>query len=181
MKLSRWEHYAQKVIFGDVTQLVATQGKFIRLGGISYTEFKLYLMSLIWRMGVSTLDFFAGVKLGPYEQKLRHRLIHDDPGEPHEYPCIITGVLFQGKFEPAWISPPNLVKVDNAHCYRCIISGVLYCFYVTERGISIDASQVSINKAGNFLMSVERLEDIAFLYKYVLQHNKALNMSGTSR
>jgi hypothetical protein len=78
--LSRWESYAKEVIFDSEAQFVSKHGKHIRLGNIDYHRFKLYLLSLIWRMGVSSLKMFKAVSLGPYEQLLRRRLLAEDPG-----------------------------------------------------------------------------------------------------
>ena len=62
--LSRWETYAKKVIFDREAQFVSKAGKHIRLGNIDYHRFKLYLLSLIWRMGLSSLKMFKAVSLG---------------------------------------------------------------------------------------------------------------------
>jgi hypothetical protein len=174
-KLSRWESYAKKVIFEDETHLIGRTGNFVRLGGISYREFKLYLLSLLWRMGISGLEIFSQVYLGPYEEKLRVHLIEENPGLPSEYPCFITGVLLGGRFEPGWISPPERIKVNGTFCYRMIISGVLYSFFVTERALAFDAGQVAINEEGNFLMTIEHAENIKFLREYLMQQSKAIH------
>ena len=174
-KLSRWESYAKKVIFEDEARLVGRDETFVRLGGISYHEFKLYLLSLLWRMSVSSLKYFSRVSLGPYEEKLRIRLLHETPGLTTDYPCIITAVLFQGRFEPGWIIPPDRIRYDGAYCYRVLISGILFTFIVTERPLPFDAGQVAINEQGNFLMTIDHLENIKFLREQLKQHIKALH------
>jgi hypothetical protein len=174
-KLSRWEAYAKKVIFGEEAHLISRVGEFVRVGGVSYREFKLYLLSLLWRMSISSLKYFSDVSLGPYEEKLRIRLFNEDPGLPTDYPCFITAVLFQGRFESSWIIPPDRINYQGIHCYRVLISGILYTFFITEKPLPFDAGQVAINEQGNFLMAVSRLEDIKFLWEVVMRHSKALN------
>ena len=174
-KLSRWEKYAQKVIFKNETHLVGKNEAACRIGGIKYADFKLYLLSLIWRMGVSSLEMFSDVSLGPHEEKIRLLLLADDPGKPGDYPCLMTGVLFNGKFEPTWITAPDRIKAVGRHCYRIVISGILYCFFVSNRALDFDASTVAINTDGTFLMRVKHLQDIQFLHKRVEMHSKALN------
>ena len=174
-KLSRWESYAKRVIFGEETYLISREGEFVRLGGVSYREFKLYLLSLLWRMSISSLRYFSDVSLGPYEEKLRVSLLNEDPGSPADYPCFITAVLLRGRFEASWIIPPEHIRVHGVHCYRMVISGILYTFWVTNKPLVIDASQIAINEQGNFLMTVEHLEKIEFLREQVMQHSKALN------
>jgi len=67
------------------------------------------------------------------------------------------------KFEPSWTSPPDVTRVDHTRCYRCLISGIIYAFFATDKPIGFDASQIAINKAGDFLMTVKPLTEIPFL------------------
>ena len=175
-RLSRWESYAKKVIFDEESFLVGRNGNIIRIGGIKYKEFKLYLLSLIWRMGISSLDAFSEVSLGPYEEKLRTALLNENPGSSAHYPVLLTAVLFEKKFRQEWILPPELVKVGNKHCYRFLLSGVLYSFFVTDKKFLFDVSKASINEDGTFLMNVEHLENIPFLLDRVIAHSKVLNL-----
>lgn len=173
-KLSRWESYAKKVIFGEEAFFENRIGRHVLLGGISYLEFKLYLLSLLWRMSVSKLKHFSEVSLGPYEEKIRLHLLNEDPGCATDYPCLITAVLFQGSFETGWIIPPTLVKVNGVHCYQVVISGILFTFWVTKKPLAIDAKLVAINEKGNFLLAVEHIENIEFLRELVSRHSKAM-------
>jgi hypothetical protein len=74
-----------------------------------------------------------------------------------------------------WIIPPDRIKYNGAHCYRILIAGILYTFIVTEKPLPIDAGQIAINEQGNFLMTIDCLENIEFLREQVTQHSKALN------
>ncbi len=49
------------------------------LPGVDYSKFKLFLMSLVWRAGAASGDFWETVKLGPHEEKLRSRIRAGDP------------------------------------------------------------------------------------------------------
>jgi hypothetical protein len=174
-KLSRWEAYASKVIFGKEAYQIERVGEFVRVGGVSYPEFKLYLLSLLWRMSISTLKYFSDVSLGPHEEQIRLCLLNENPSKPIDYPCFITAILFQGRFHPDWIFPPMRSKVNGAHCYAVVISGILYTFFITKKPLPVNAEQVAISERGNFLMAVSRLEEIPFLYEILMQHSKAQN------
>jgi hypothetical protein len=174
-KFSRWETYANKVIFGKEAYQIERVGEFVRVGGVSYHEFKLYLLSLLWRMSISTLKYFSAVSLGPHEEKIRLCLLNENPGKPIDYPCFITAIQFQGHFKPDWIFPPVRSKVRGVHCYAVVVSGILYEFFITKKPLPINAEQVAINEQENFLMAVSRLEEIPFLYEILMQHSKAQN------
>jgi len=65
------------------------------LSNIDYSVFKLFLLSLLWRAGVSRREEFKEVELGPHAERLRSMIFKKDPGLCHEYPCIVfrlTGV-----------------------------------------------------------------------------------------
>ncbi|MGI8967036.1 MAG: hypothetical protein ACR2H1_13250, partial [Limisphaerales bacterium] len=55
-----------------------------------YRPLKLFLMSVLWRVGVASGDFFRCVDLGPHEARLRKMLHAENPGEPDDYGCLIT-------------------------------------------------------------------------------------------
>lgn len=63
----------------DPPGLVA--GKILLLTNLPYRPLKLFRLSLLWRMSVSSLREFALVKLGPHEERIRQMLLQDDPGQ----------------------------------------------------------------------------------------------------
>ena len=56
------------------------------LGGIDYGRFRLYGLSILWRMGASRLPVFSAVKLGPHQEHLRGALLREDPLCETQYP-----------------------------------------------------------------------------------------------
>jgi hypothetical protein len=56
-----------------------------------YARFKLFLLSLLWRVSISSRPFFDKVKLPPdVGEDLRRMLLSQTPGEIYEYPCVIA-------------------------------------------------------------------------------------------
>jgi hypothetical protein len=64
---------------------------------LQYDKLKLFLMSLLWRMGISKLPFFKQVDLGLHLEKLRLALLGEDPLPAERYPCLLVAVQFSGK------------------------------------------------------------------------------------
>lgn len=82
-------------------------------------------------MGVSKADFFKEVNLGAkHEKVLRLALMSEDPLDPLQYPCALTGVLIGGTFNPDGILPPSRVRGAYDHGYCVLIGGFLYHFIV---------------------------------------------------
>lgn len=98
----------------------------VTISGIDYPSFKLFHLSVLFRCGVSSLLQFAGVKLGPHEQRMREMLLHGDPGHPDEY-AIQGYVLVRGGV-PEWrmIAGPRKVRFDGHTVYETVYAGCVW-------------------------------------------------------
>jgi hypothetical protein len=65
--------------------------------GFDYAKAKLFLLSLLWRMGISELHFFSGITLGHHERKIRKMLLSEDPGKAEVYACQLRIIEFNGR------------------------------------------------------------------------------------
>ncbi len=68
-KLGRWENYAEKVLNGSphvkMPKVVRTEDDLIQsVSDIDYQQFKLFLLSIVWRASATNLPFFREVALG---------------------------------------------------------------------------------------------------------------------
>ena len=90
--LNRWETVAAPV-FRSAAQAAfsARPGQRVRVRA-DYLPIKLFQLSILWRSSVATGAAFADVSLGPHEDRIRERLVAQDPGEPHEYGCMLISV-----------------------------------------------------------------------------------------
>jgi hypothetical protein len=103
--------------------------------GVDYARLKLFLLSLVWRMGVSTLHFFHEVDLGPHEERLRLMLLKAAPGEPNEYPCQLCLVEAQGSLITDVQIQPRKIRKSGKTFYLLFSAGVEFVFCVSNRGV----------------------------------------------
>ena len=165
-KLGRWEHYA-KAAFVDARGVQITQQQdAVVFGNLDYKLFKLFQLSLLWRMSVSTLDFFKGISLGPYEEKIRLALINEDPLRPDQYACWMIVVLLNGKFYTDWIIEPTVARVGGRHVYSLVITGILFNFYVGKQPLLPSIASHVLNERGEMSVSVMEMREIPFLIKF---------------
>ena len=80
-KLSKWETYARGLLTGGTLLQYRREGTITWVEGIDYSRFKLFQLSILWRAGVTTREFFSKVTLGPHAERLREMLLAEDPGE----------------------------------------------------------------------------------------------------
>jgi hypothetical protein len=156
------ENYARGIFFGGACFSTACELNLMKLAGVGYRKFRLFELSLLWRMGISTDAFFADVRLGPFEEDLRFKLLNDDIGQPLQYPCAITKVLLQG--EPMNILlAPDQVKLYGQTCYRMVITGFLFMFFVSKTPPPTDSLEYFGQADGTRFLHVAECADIPFL------------------
>jgi hypothetical protein len=101
----------------------------VRIDGVNYEKFKLFQMSVLWRMGVSRLRFFSGIRLGEHEGRLRRRLKDGEPGRQGVYSCAIMrtiGPLIQ------WNGPPLEHDLHGYRAYAVTMGGFIWNFILSE-------------------------------------------------
>lgn len=173
-KLSKWESYSKRILMDGGLDSAVKHKWGYEFHGVDYVQFKLYLLSILWRMGESSLDMFQMVKLGPHQERIRLALMADDPLDEHIYPVLFVAVTLGDRFIADFIVPPSPAKVDGVHCYRCVISGILYTFCVGSHRISKDMEAFAIQRDGILKLPIMPLQDIPYLHDYFREMHHAI-------
>jgi hypothetical protein len=134
------QHHGNALTFGRFTitdsQAALTTSETpnaIQVGGVDYIKLKLFLLSLIWRMGVSNLEFFHEVELGPHQERLRQMLLQDNPGEPAHYACQMWLITADGKVLKECQSHPRRFRFQGLTFYRLFTTGFRLEFCVSNQ------------------------------------------------
>jgi len=64
-------------------------------------------MSLIWRLGVTSIEPFAGADLGPHHEHLRSLLLAADPADFLRYPAMATALTYERRHIPDLTRTPQ--------------------------------------------------------------------------
>jgi hypothetical protein len=130
-RFSRWERVAADFLRKrefDPSGLVS--GNTTVLTQLSYRELKLFLLSLLWRMGVSDLREFVFVKLGPHEAIIRDMILREDPGTTETYGCSLQ-VLTDRTGRIPLTRGADYHRADQfGMLYRLILDGFLFIWQV---------------------------------------------------
>jgi hypothetical protein len=174
-RFSRWENYAKKT-FVDGKGIKAIQFKGgVRLDGIDYAKFKLFLLSMLWRMGVSSLEHLNEVQLGEYhEATLRAALLNENPLDPARYACFLMGLSIKGNIYTDWIFQPTLVKVRGQHCYRILINGILFCFFVSKQAVPNCFVPIILSRQNQLFVFQDDVLNVPFLSGALHKFAKAM-------
>lgn len=105
----------------------------IQAQGLDYVRLKLFLLSLLWRMGASKLDFFQQVELGRHQENLRELLLKNDPGEPDQYACRMWLIEADGRLVTDCQSNPRKFRFQGLTFYRLFTTGFRLEFCVSNQ------------------------------------------------
>ncbi|MBL0128799.1 MAG: hypothetical protein IPP83_15385 [Flavobacteriales bacterium] len=134
VKFSLWEKYVKELLF-DRAPAGIDCGDRMEYPGVDYAKFKLFQMSLIWRMGATSLERFSNVNMGgAHLECLRDMLDRSDPGEPYEYGCWLGAISSRiHELGQVMMAPIRVRKKVLDHtCYQALLGGVFWNFFVSS-------------------------------------------------
>jgi hypothetical protein len=151
--LGRLDRYASLILYDGYPKIFENPTS---LDGITYTycseldyvQFKLFLLSVLWRASISQRAFFAEVQLGPHEERIRRMLLYREPGEQLKYPCLIMTYLHLNKYSGDVVAQPSRSRVNTGYVYKFLIGGMLYPFFISKNIIHAGLKDFSINPNG---------------------------------
>ncbi|MCX6247156.1 MAG: hypothetical protein NTW10_05435 [Bacteroidetes bacterium] len=137
-----YENYAKKAMFGGalpsdespiVTDYVTPQNiKYSQAVGISYPKFKLFLLSILWRMAISSRPIFYQVELSDeIKEKLRLMILNDDPGDLNEFPIYGMTYLNDPSMPRDIIGQPFRAEVDGNTIIRILLGGIFILYHIS--------------------------------------------------
>jgi hypothetical protein len=165
-RIGVWEKYVSEVFSGGVPITIAKEQNMIVLTDIDYPKYKLFLLSLLWRAGISTLPYFDSVNLGPHAEYLRLRLLAADPGKSWEYGCV-PAILLTTKLKERTLNqlimPPDRGYYWGYQGYRFVLGGVLWLFIVAKHSFSHPKKHLFAREDGTILFGLVDADEAAFM------------------
>lgn len=131
----------------------------LSVDGFNYVGMKLFLLSLLWRMGVSNLPYFSRIALGHQEDRLRKMLLHDDPGDPAVYACQIRLIHSDGCLMTDYQSEPWEYMYCGRKCCCFFSTGIRFDFMVSNHRATLeDVERCCIKRRSGHIIPVESIE-----------------------
>jgi len=141
--IGQYETYASKALYGEklnvieqpiIERVKSNDGlESLKVSNISYTKFKLFILTILWRSSISKHSFFKEVNLGKYSEDFRNMIINGDASDDTKYQSgmiiveerkdILTKVVFE----------PRQIKKTNGSFYLYFINGVYYYINVSNK------------------------------------------------
>lgn len=161
-KIGNWETYVSHIFNGIVKVSGSRSGETISLGGLQYAPLKLFLVSLLWRAGISTLPLFRETKLGEHELILRNMVLAEDPGAPEFYGCHVYSVTLRGR-RVAALYGPQPCHVNDSLAYRLLVGGFLLIYFVSAGPVCSQISSRFLTRIGSLVIEEKEMHEIPLL------------------
>jgi len=111
---------SEKIICKRVTN--SHRLNFIELSNLNYTKTKLFLLSLLWRAGISTRNEYKEVDLGIYSEIIRKQIFENTPSKDDDTQISIYK-FEEGSNYSSFIGQPRRHKFGHSTAYSIIITG----------------------------------------------------------
>lgn len=162
----KWEDHAARIIYQKrLFDFAPTKhGELRQLDGLSYKRFKLFLLSVLWRMSVSSLPTFEQVRLGRHGDIIRRMLIEENPGEVTDYGSTIA-VVHLADTRVNITRPADPIRFRSHRIYRALIDGLLVTWVVgspTDMK-NFDTPELLLQKNGHWLTRSRDIRTIRFI------------------
>ena len=137
VRLSRYEDHLAKVLYSGHPLGGKQIGRPLVIEGYDYKRLKNAMLSILWRMSVSSEPYFSEVSLGSkHEERLRLALLNGTEFQEEDYPILLTAPVFKEQHLGNWTLPPDFARTEGNRVYRCLISGLLFTFFVGSAPIT---------------------------------------------
>ena len=164
-QFGRYENYARGIFYGGTRKGVSRIKNSILISELDYKRLKLFFMSILWRFGITSLEYYKGATLGPHEENLRKILYVEDPCDYRTYPCLVTAVVVEGKHLSDLIVPPALARIDQHWIWSLVVGGFLLTFYVSSHLPPSLFYPAFLKPDGTMIIQIKEITEIDFLYK----------------
>lgn len=162
VKLSRYENYAAETIYaknlGNKTCIVkANQTPDLQYftyeyAGFSYSDFKLFQLSLLWRIIISksfnTPDIDDSIV-----EKLRIAIHGQNPLEFEDFGCLLQVIKYKKEqIAKGFILDPFLTKNQGVTVLNILTDGFMYSFYLNSKELTDSEKEFFLRQDGTMVI-----------------------------
>lgn len=178
LRFSKLERYASLVFKGGAPGMEGSRaGNVVSVTGLDYAIFKLFLLSVIWRMGAARGSYFEKVDLGSHYERLRSMLLAGDPGPFDLYPCIFFGITMDPGEVAGVMIQPTKAKSWGHTTYHVVVPGMKLVYFISSHRLGRPASQFLLQEDGSLVFQVRSALELPelneFMRKFETQGRRA--------
>ncbi len=177
--ISKYEKYAAETIYaknnGNKAYIVnaskTDKGQYTLYdyAGFSYKDFKLFLLSILWRMLIS--EKFTEIK-GEEEilERLRVAILNEDPLLYDDFGCLLQVIRYnEQQLASKFILSPYLTKDADSLVINQLVDGFMYSFYFNSKQLPIGKKDFFLKEDGTMKIVGRIIFNDPFLLESVMK------------
>jgi hypothetical protein len=138
--LGKLEEYGKAVLFGDEKGIYnpncdgfvkEKNEEFWICNNVDYKKYKLFMLSILWRMSISSRPLFKNVNLKEHADKLREMILTSEPKEYYVYPFFTSSFLKDMSVPKDLIVEPIQYNTKGFININLIIPGMFHVFMLS--------------------------------------------------
>jgi len=156
-KFAKWEDYAAETLYGKrhgnktyISKSSATPDKnyfFYDYSGFDYITFKLFLLSILWRLFISN-SFHTPEIHEDILERLRVAVLNEDPLDFDDFGCLVQVLFYkEGIIAGKFILQPYMTG-RNQDILNIAVDGFMFSFYLNSKDITVEQKEVFVNQNG---------------------------------
>lgn len=156
-----WDNYGQTFLLSpsfSENHLVDNLGKpaAYRIEEFDYKQLKLFFMSILWRAAITSDLFFAQIKLGSWEERLRKMILVQDLGSENDFSVFLF--KYEGDLSEI-MQNPTKQRQDKVNCYRFRFPKYGFLIKVDQQSFHSDLLPFVISPNHQLLIRVMEYKD----------------------
>lgn len=162
VQLSKYENYAAETIYAKNLGNKATIKKAsetpdkqyftYEYDGFKYPAFKIFLLSLLWRVIISKSFNTPEIDEKIIEQ-LRLALHSEDPLDFDDFGCLLQVIKYKkGQIAGGFILDPFLTMNENSPILNILIDGFMYSFYLNSKQLPPEKKDLFLKMDGTMVI-----------------------------
>lgn len=129
---------------------------------VKYKEFKLGVLSILWRMSIASDKFYKSYSLGDYyEEKLRKILLKEEFVDETKYPVNVMRYELDGIFYPGIIMTFAPDKIEHFTVHNLVIWGHHFRIFVNDKTFPKLPIALFLRNSGQLIVAVDSLANRA--------------------
>ena len=172
-KIARYEKYFKEAIyFSQHGVKIGHTDEVVIVNNLDYKKTKLFFLSLLWRMSISSLPEFQIVCVQETEEKIRNMIRFENPGGNSEFSVRGIVPLINGKIQEGWTTTALMTEGPQEVVYHIIIGGIFYSLSTaSQNSASLDI--LLLNDSSRWMIPLIDVRRIPVLWEHIKwQFNK---------
>ena len=120
----------------------------LEMQGCDYATWRLFQLSMLWRMDRSRLHELATVDLGEARDDVEKMLAAEDPGRPMDYPCWVYILSSWGQPTRELMTTPIPFKYKGYPAIELVFGGLGWFFIIAHDVACETMRQLVIDRTG---------------------------------